>query len=188
MNKQSLSYIAGIVDGEGYIGANKRKQKAHYGYQPRCSVAMVDPEAIDYLHEQLGGNRYIQYRAGCRPLHTVEWSALQAEKVCKILLPFLKVKKYQAELLIALSKLRKVNHNVGRLKVTNYSDQQSIYDELRIAKKGNITKGFKIPKPKSVVRPIRHSTRFGYQQGCRCIDCKKANADHSKVIRGTYED
>mgnify|MGYP001576198178 CR=1 FL=1 len=48
-----LGWIAGFVDGEGYIGLWKSKIKNKYTYVPVMSISNTHHESISYLSEQL---------------------------------------------------------------------------------------------------------------------------------------
>lgn len=48
-----IGWIAGFVDGEGYIGLWKSKIKNKYTYVPTMSVSNTHHESINYLSEQL---------------------------------------------------------------------------------------------------------------------------------------
>lgn len=54
----SLEYLAGLFDGEGYCGIERRKPKTYkrYGYQLRCAITMTDPRPLEILHDRFGGS------------------------------------------------------------------------------------------------------------------------------------
>lgn len=182
---ETLAYIAGIIDGEGYIGVHVRlTSKGNLEFRPRVAVAMTERQAIDLIRGTLGGRPFVEHKNRKRPLAGLRWSCQQAAEVCRMLLPWLKVKKNQARLLMRLAELRKVNRNCGRLIIENRAEQERITKLLAAMKKsgnvGMIDCDRPIPK---LVRPVRHGTRFGYKQGCRCARCNSANARHSREIR-----
>jgi hypothetical protein len=55
---KSLEYFAGLFDGEGYCGIERRKPKTYkrYGYQLRCSMTMTDPRPLELLQKRFGGS------------------------------------------------------------------------------------------------------------------------------------
>jgi hypothetical protein len=76
--KTTLAYLAGIVDGEGYIGIKKsqRKDCVSPSFQERIQVRMTKPEAIRLLACTLGGTYYRERKpqvAGRRRLYL--WTA-----------------------------------------------------------------------------------------------------------------
>lgn len=104
-----LSYVAGIIDGEGTIGISMTKP--YYGrispsFKIYCAVVMTDPIVPYLLYGMFGGSihtypgRQIQHKA------TTHWrsSGKIAVEVCEMTLPYLKVKHQQAQLIIDFSK------------------------------------------------------------------------------------
>ena len=124
MKQTDLAYIAGIIDGEGYVGIKKSKAYACQGrqtpgYTARIQVRMVDEPAIKFLAETLGGWYYKEkpHSAKGRPLYCYQASDKVAEAILRTLLPFLRVKRVQAETVIALRDLKKESAK-HRTKVT----------------------------------------------------------------------
>lgn len=102
-----LAYLGGIVDGEGYIGV--KRTAAHPGrvtpgHHARISVKMNDPApAVRLLHATFGGR--------CAPENgrtMLCWQVtdLAAERTLRQLLPYLLVKREQAENALALRELQ----------------------------------------------------------------------------------
>jgi hypothetical protein len=71
MTNEQKAYIAGIIDGEGWLGFTN-KGRGHGRPQPQIQVSSCDSELIDWLKEACGGwnckpivrggNRNIEYR------------------------------------------------------------------------------------------------------------------------------
>ncbi len=104
-----LAYLAGIADGEGYIGIKKEKARYHPGctnplYSERFAIRMADRHAIKLFEKVLGGWSYPekQYSPTKRPCFVYEVCTKSAATVIRALLPFLRIKKPQA---IAVLKL-----------------------------------------------------------------------------------
>jgi len=57
MDKE-LIYLAGLFDGEGYCGIERRRPSTYrrWGYQLRCSVTMTDPRPLEIFHSRFGGS------------------------------------------------------------------------------------------------------------------------------------
>ncbi len=126
MKKTDLAYVAGIVDGEGYIGIKKTRAyecqgRKTPGYHARIQIRMVSEEAIRFVSETLGGWYYAEkpHCAQGRPLFTFQASDESAAGILRALLPFLRVKRENAETVLALRSLQadSVKH---RTKVTGY--------------------------------------------------------------------
>lgn len=98
-----LAYIAGLIDGEGSIHVAKARDCLY----PQVVVAMTDRGVIDWLAERLGaGNVQLHNSANLRrhPTYRKQWRVMvtgrRAHLLCQRLLPFLKVKHPQAELVL----------------------------------------------------------------------------------------
>ena len=104
-----LGYLAGIVDGEGYIGANAGNDCLHRFSRFQLRVAMCDPQPAELLADLYGGAIQIHARpAGRRTLFVWDSYGDRAAGVLADLLPYLRVKRGQAE---ALLEARNTFHN-----------------------------------------------------------------------------
>jgi hypothetical protein len=109
-----IAYLAGIIDGEGYVGIKRTKAykcqgRKTPGFSARIQVRMVDEEPIRLLAETLGGWYYPEKphsRQG-RPLFCWQLGHAKAEDALRMLLPYLRVKKRQARKLLTLRRLKK---------------------------------------------------------------------------------
>lgn len=110
-----LAYLAGIVDGEGYIGIGKRmpgrNKMSSPRYSCRLSIAMCEPDAINLLMNIFGINRNILLRSRFPSKHRSCWS-LQLEQevaaiVLKSLLPYLRIKAEQAMCALELREIQR---------------------------------------------------------------------------------
>jgi hypothetical protein len=114
MNKITLSYMAGFFDGEGSISILKRKKGDwNISYFLRVSVGQKDGETLGWIRDNFGGNVYDVKRDG-----SFVWaiSDSKAYEFIKLITPYLKYKKPQAELAISFQEDRmniKRNRKVG---------------------------------------------------------------------------
>lgn len=107
--KETIIYLAGLVDGEGYVGIKKSKYARHCPsptYHERIQIRMVDEEAIKLFQKVFGGFYYKEkpHCAKGRPLYCYQASDIKAYNICKILLPYLLIKKKNAQLILGLRK------------------------------------------------------------------------------------
>src|SRR4051812_766639 len=109
-----LAYAAGVVDSDGYIGVHRsdyaqrvRGDAGQAVYMPRVAVKQVTPQAIDLLHDLFGGPRSAGKPSGARgrPLRAWSTPSALAVGVCVALLPYLRIKRAQAENAIELGGL-----------------------------------------------------------------------------------
>jgi len=138
--KEKIIYCAGIVDGEGYVAIKKTrylKSCPSPTYHERIQIRMINEEAINLFKEVFGGNYYYE-KPNCKngkPLYCYQASDLIAYKICKILLPYLIVKKDNAERIMKLreskyniSKAQRGGNRGGRSKGRGYTMSQEILD------------------------------------------------------------
>lgn len=90
-----LAYLAGIVDGEGWIGLSRGSDDS---WRPIVTVSMADHEIPHLLADVLGGNVMLRKKAGTERRQQACWrvSALRAEVALTALLPWLRIKRDQA--------------------------------------------------------------------------------------------
>ena len=118
-----LAYLAGIIDGEGCIAIESPSGHKSVNRQHRLAVrcTMMDSEAIKLLCLAFPGSyRYDEKRGG-----TYEWAVLssRAYSCLQQLLPYLRVKRYQAVVGMAFQEtcIKKVG---GNKKLTEYEIAQ----------------------------------------------------------------
>jgi hypothetical protein len=109
-----LSYLAGIVDGEGTIRINAQRlsKKPHWNirYAPSISIGMTNKEIIELfvkvfgskLREECVPNRKKMFRWGTS-------GTIRVLNIVKKLYPYLIVKKEQARLLIEFCENKQTN-------------------------------------------------------------------------------
>jgi hypothetical protein len=109
METTTLAYVAGLFDGEGsiVIGVskpsirNKQKSPSHW---LQVGITNTSKELIVWLKDSFGGhisdNSHSPSRKKQRPCWAWRVNSHEACKFLKSILPFLKVKKKQAELAI----------------------------------------------------------------------------------------
>ena len=110
MGKMDLVWLAGIMDADGYftIQRNTNRMRLHDCVNPtfheRVGIKQVVPVAADLLKELFGGSRSLQKpsaRNG-QPLHGWYASDKVAATVAKALLPYLRIKREQAAIILEL--------------------------------------------------------------------------------------
>lgn len=108
-----LAYAAGLIDGEGTIGITYLKPNWAAGDKSRrrrsplikgqMAVSMCDGDAVPWLRDLFGGslNVYKPVNPAHRPQTRWSLQGSACAPVCALLLPYLKVKHRQAELVVA---------------------------------------------------------------------------------------
>lgn len=101
-----LAYWAGLIDGEGHIGIKEvRRNDRGENYQGRFSLRMSDRGIILAFAEAFGmtvSDRTYSNEISTSDLSVTEAGCGQAARVVDILLPYLRLKHRQAELVIQL--------------------------------------------------------------------------------------
>lgn len=113
MKKQDIIWAAGFMDGEGTITIKRylsKSCKRGITFQPyvSCGQTIKGIVAIEKLKEIFGGSISQWEQTGNR-LDTIGWATVsrQALQTVKSLLPFLVLKRKQAEIIIAFYKRHK---------------------------------------------------------------------------------
>ncbi len=81
MSKMTASYLAGYIDGEGYLGIIPNCNKS--SYTSKLKIASVDEKIISWLKDSYGGNVWK------RKFHDNSKDAYTWTLEGKLLLPFL---------------------------------------------------------------------------------------------------
>lgn len=116
MKETDKAYIAGLLDGEAYIGIKRnttlRNGRINPGYQERIQVRMVDEQVIKFLAEILGGSYHKQKPSAVngRPLYCFHASDKMAVNILRTILPYLRVKRTVAEAVLKLRDLKDNPH------------------------------------------------------------------------------
>ena len=128
-----LAYAAGVIDGEGCIRINRSPYGSHEtrptNYNLVVSVLTCDRVLPAFLHSLFGGS-FRDYRFKSKRLH-VHWSvrSAHAEAVLRALLPYLKLKREQAEVGLEFRKL--TGNNGTRLTDENRSQRAFYFEEMK---------------------------------------------------------
>lgn len=102
-DKELFAYTAGLVDGEGYIGLIPHSVTKN-SYSPKVKVASTTIELVEFLHNNFGGHLdkmriYSQPNRKMSAMWTLS-NGINVGPFLKKLLPYLKVKNKQADLIL----------------------------------------------------------------------------------------
>lgn len=147
MNETTKAYLAGILDADGYFTIKRstyhqrvRSDATNPVFSERIGIKQVTPDALNLLQECFGGSVRIEKPSAKRgkPLYSWIVSDKIAATVAKTLLPYLRIKKRQAQLLLDL---RDTKDNVRRVHDGSYFETTS-------------KAGRKFMMPRMVVDPV----------------------------------
>jgi hypothetical protein len=115
---ERLAYAAGLIDGEGCIGAYNTRPKTDTVraafFQLTVRVAMKTPRPVEFLYALFGGARHIQLQKGPgKPGPYFVWQArnVQAEECLRRLLPYLVEKREQAVVALEFGEFRRLQRS-----------------------------------------------------------------------------
>ena len=101
MNEGEVAYLAGIIDGEGCIIATFHPNGGGY---LRLSVGTTNPELVKWLLRMFPNEAHLSARAAIgskKPIYHINWHNQKAIDTLRMTLPYLVIKRKQAE--VALS-------------------------------------------------------------------------------------
>ena len=107
---KDAAYIAGIIDGEGCICIRSVTSRGCSYFQSRLIIGTSSSSLAEYLTRVTGtGFRRTHshaQKANWKPMFRWELGSLQATELLKQVLPYLQIKRVQAELFIELTELK----------------------------------------------------------------------------------
>ncbi len=101
LSETDKAYLAGLIDADGYITIKKHRNTAY----PEVGVAQTKHDALEWMAEILDGvvSFHTRRRKGNPGYHQrqmiVRLHGTRAQRLCEALLPYLKIKKAQAEII-----------------------------------------------------------------------------------------
>lgn len=96
------AYVAGLIDGDGSIGVY---QGLGNRFVPKMQIGMVDPSALKWIGMKYGIPVRVYTEGHKNPVTVLVVERAKASEICKSVIPYLRAKYHQAELLVRL-----VNH------------------------------------------------------------------------------
>ena len=98
------AYLAGLIDGEGYIGLVKRNGTKNFICIPVICVVNTNKEIMDWLVAVFGGfiqkRNSIKYNANARTAYSWDFRGERCLSVLKTIQPFARIKQPQILILI----------------------------------------------------------------------------------------
>ena len=121
-----IGYLAGLIDGEGYIQIVRRKQKYGYEYEMKISICSTDMRLVDWIVNKCGG-KYYNTTPPNRLLHKPQYrwqiSGKAAIGILKIVEPYSIIKRQQCEIALRFLDLKSERCP---------SKRDKLYSEMRI--------------------------------------------------------
>lgn len=112
-----LAYAAGVIDSDGSITISREtyamrvlKTAGQPTFSERITIRQIEPEAVDLLHQQFGGCRSViiskSKKRRRQPLQSLVIADRKAGRVLAAVLPYLRIKRQQAELCLEMRRLK----------------------------------------------------------------------------------
>jgi|SRR6202035_528720 len=142
MEPTTAAYIAGLIDGEGCFYVEKFKTtRSPIGCQYRIivTITMCDKETIESVCKDTDKNFRVRktLTSGGRIAYTIDWRNTIAYNFIKLILPYLRGKKEQAELCILFNETLAPGR--GKTYTQEHASQcESIRLKLQELKKPNV--------------------------------------------------
>ena len=127
------AYLAGFIDADGHIGIMRRTRHSAsrtYKYlRPIVQIGQSKREILDWISDLVGGAVSVNCSRGFYNLRlhagTVRWLLPQ-------LLPYLKVKKRQAEIVLQFTEWSAVTSNGHRLSDYELARREGLHAECKV--------------------------------------------------------
>jgi hypothetical protein len=134
--KISRRYLAGLVDGEGYIGILPANKKNRQYFKPVIKIGMSSPEALKEIYLLLGGHLYIKKRDNPKHRKVLVWTVATyttVDRVLDYIHPYLIVKKPQADVLREFLNTKQPQNYIGHQNLKNgiFIKRQRLYSLMR---------------------------------------------------------
>jgi len=167
----TISYCAGLIDGEAYMGlcinrvVNRKGGKNPNGiktdtYNPLLRINMTSPDGTDICFATFGGCYYYRHlrQDKRKPMYTWEISGrIAMMKILPVLIPHLRVKKAIAEILLEYCITFKRQGGRNKVDSSEYERRKEFY--LRIKKLVDFrapatTERVEAEKPSNSLNPV----------------------------------
>jgi hypothetical protein len=127
-SKESIAYLAGIIDGEGcfYIGRVKQGKYGNgYQWHAVLKVTNCDEELIIWLENTFGGAKQSRYRwtskkAFTRPVYSWTASGPMLDYLIFLIYPYLIIKKKHCAI---MGKYRNTCDNIGSKRLSDHTTE-----------------------------------------------------------------
>lgn len=132
------AYLAGIVDGEGCItitrlSPNEKQHTKNYRFQFTLVIVNTSPALITWLHDNFGG-RVVRKKVD-RTRHKQTWAWVLKESAAipllKRLLPYMVIKRRQAEAVIELKRDWVYFRGHRMISTEELSRRSALWEEVR---------------------------------------------------------
>ncbi|MBI2037237.1 MAG: hypothetical protein HYT14_02660 [Candidatus Liptonbacteria bacterium] len=130
MTETDKAYLAGLIDGEGYITIWHRSGKWS-GHQVMMKITNTKIDVLSQIADDFGGHKQIERnRARSKPSIDIHWSARKAVVLLRMVQPYLRIKAEQCRLALEFSEMVRLPNAKARAITPEEWEQR---EKLRIA-------------------------------------------------------
>lgn len=138
-DKELAAYFAGFFDGEGSIGIYAYQRENNGGGRfgaLSITIGQVDHRPLALMQDRYGGSFHSHTRSRGRPMTYLKLTGQKAASMLADLLPFLVVKRRQAELAIHFQSLMRAGKggSFAPLTEAEKSERLQIIDQMKVLK------------------------------------------------------
>ena len=129
MTETDLAYLAGLIDGEGTISCSvTTTSKGFLALHKQLSIFNTNLTLISWITTRFGGKVFSRKRSSkWKEEHQVKWSADDGFVLLQKVLPYLVIKRKQAEIYMALHNTK----NVGGVSQETQDFRKKLVAELQ---------------------------------------------------------
>jgi hypothetical protein len=122
-----LAYTAGVIDSDGCItilrhGPRIAKQSKCPTYDLKIIINQADGGAINYIRGAYGGTVTSQINSSGTIIYTWRLNHEKSGKLCKQLIPYLRIKKHQAEIAVQFWYYKQKCERIRKFLMSKHSD------------------------------------------------------------------
>ena len=130
MNKLDLAYLAGIMDSDGSFtivkdSSRERREGKTPAYGEMLSISQCEPEAIQLMASLFGGHIHAERVPHSTRRTLYHWQATHTKAIAIVhaLLPYLRIKRAQGEVLLALRAIKERGKKANTHKTGTYANR-----------------------------------------------------------------
>jgi hypothetical protein len=134
--EQDLAYVAGLFDGEGCVTVSRHQTTTAFTHQAQITITNTDREILEWV-QGLFGLGSIQVKPSYSDRHSAGYtwvaSSRQARDFLLAVSPYLRVKRQQANLALALQQsieFRRANRR-DRLTADDLRERDGFWSEIK---------------------------------------------------------
>jgi hypothetical protein len=137
---EEVAYAAGFFDGEGHIRIQKHSSRCDT-FLLQVSLTQATPYPLDWFVEKFGGTtkgRVVPYKDGKRTIYNWQSSSFVAERFLRVVLPYLRVKRDEADLALRFRGTFRPQHIPGghkRMDTNTLALRRAMAGQLRQMRK-----------------------------------------------------